>query len=61
MLPALHTVGRPIFFSVMIMVISFIPVFALGGMEGRMFHPLALTKTFAMLGVSILAITLVPA
>lgn len=60
-LPALRTVGRPIFFSVMIMVISFIPVFALGGMEGRMFHPLAWTKTFAMIGVSILAITLVPA
>lgn len=60
-LPALRTVGRPIFFSVMIMVISFIPVFALGGMEGKMFHPLAFTKTFAMIGVSILAITLVPA
>ncbi len=60
-IPALRTVGRPIFFSVMIMLISFIPVFALGGMEGRMFHPLAYTKTFAMLGVSILAVTLVPA
>lgn len=60
-LPAMLTVGRPIFFSVMIMLISFIPVFALGGMEGRMFHPLAWTKTFAMIGVSILAITLVPA
>lgn len=59
--PALKTVGRPIFFSVMIMVISFIPVFALGGMEGKMFHPLAFTKTFAMLGVAVLAITLVPA
>ncbi len=59
--PALQTVGRPIFFSLMIMVISFIPVFALGGMEGRMFHPLAFTKTFALAGVSILAITLVPA
>lgn len=50
-LPALRTLGRPIFFSVMIMVISFIPVFALAGMEGRMFHPLAWTKTFAMVGV----------
>ncbi len=60
-LPALRTVGRPIFFSVMIMLISFIPVFALGGMEGRMFHPLAFTKSFAMIGVAILAITLVPA
>ena len=60
-LPALTSVGRPIFFSLMIMIISFIPVFALGGMEGRMFHPLAFTKTFALIGVSILAITLVPA
>lgn len=60
-LPALTSVGRPIFFSLMIMVISFIPVFALGGMEGRMFHPLAFTKTFAFVGVSVLAVTLVPA
>ena len=60
-LPAMRTVGRPIFFAVIIMVISFLPIFALGGMEGRMFHPLAWTKTFAMVGVAILAITLVPA
>jgi Cu/Ag efflux pump CusA len=59
--PALQTVGRPIFFSLLIMVISFIPVFLLGGMEGRMFHPLAFTKTFALVSVAILAITLVPA
>lgn len=61
LLPAMRTVGRPVFFSIMIMLISFLPVFALGGMEGRMFHPLAWTKTFAMAGVAILAITLVPA
>ncbi|RIK72255.1 MAG: hypothetical protein DCC67_19510, partial [Planctomycetota bacterium] len=61
LIPALQTVGRPIFFSLLIMVISFLPVFALGGMEGRMFHPLAFTKTFALVGVSILAVTLVPA
>jgi Cu(I)/Ag(I) efflux system membrane protein CusA/SilA len=61
LIPALQTVGRPIFFSLLIMVVSFLPVFALGGMEGRMFHPLAFTKTFALVGVSILAITLVPA
>ncbi|MCK6485886.1 MAG: efflux RND transporter permease subunit [Phycisphaerae bacterium] len=54
-------VGKPIFFSVMIMLVSFIPVFALGGMEGKMFHPLAFTKTFAMVGVACLAITFVPA
>jgi Cu(I)/Ag(I) efflux system membrane protein CusA/SilA len=59
--PALQTVGRPIFFSLLIMVVSFMPVFALGGMEGRMFHPLAFTKTFALVAVAILAITLVPA
>ncbi len=59
--PALRTVGRPIFFSLAIMILSFIPVFALTGMEGKMFHPLAYTKSFALIGVSILAITLVPA
>ncbi|MDZ4849624.1 MAG: efflux RND transporter permease subunit, partial [Pirellulaceae bacterium] len=59
--PALKTVGRPIFFSLAIMILSFIPVFALTGMEGKMFHPLAYTKSFALIGVSILAITLVPA
>lgn len=61
LLPSLQAVGRPIFFSVMITLISFIPVFALGGMEGRMFHPLAFTKSFAMAAVAILAITFVPA
>jgi copper/silver efflux system protein len=54
-------VGKPIFFAVMIMLISFLPVFALGGMEGKMFHPLAFTKSFAMIGVALLAITFVPA
>ncbi len=61
LLPALRTVGRPIFFSLAIMIISFIPVFTLSGMEGKMFHPLAYTKTFALVGVAILAITFVPA
>ena len=54
-------VGRPIFFSVMIMLLSFIPVFMLSGREGKLFHPLAFTKSFAMLGVAIISITLVPA
>jgi Cu(I)/Ag(I) efflux system membrane protein CusA/SilA len=54
-------VGKPIFFSVLIMLISFIPVFALGGLEGKMFHPLAFTKSFAMVGEAILAVTFVPA
>jgi len=60
-IPACRTVGRPIFFSVMIILISFIPVFALSGREGKTFHPLAFTKSFAMVGVAILSITLVPA
>ena len=54
-------VGRPIFFSVLIMLLSFLPVFAFGGQEGKLSHPLAFTKSFAMIGVAILAITLVPA
>src|SRR6266436_5960823 len=58
---ACRTVGRPIFFSVMIMLISFIPVFALSGREGKYFHPLAFTKSFALLGVAILSVTVVPA
>ena len=60
-LPACLAVGRPIVFSVAIMLLSFLPVFALGGIEGRMFHPLAYTKTFALASVAVLSITLVPA
>ena len=58
---ACRTVGRPIFFSVLITILSFLPVFALSGREGKLFHPLAYTKTFALIGVAILSITLVPA
>jgi Cu(I)/Ag(I) efflux system membrane protein CusA/SilA len=58
---ALRQVGRPIFFSVVIMVISFLPVFALTGQEGKFFHPLAFTKTFALIGTAIISVTLVPA
>ncbi|NCP04013.1 MAG: efflux RND transporter permease subunit, partial [Deltaproteobacteria bacterium] len=61
LLPHCQSVGRPIFFSVLIMIVSFLPVFALGGMEGKMFHPLAFTKVFAFIGVSIISISLVPA
>ena len=60
-IPACRMVGRPIFFSVMIILISFIPVFALSGQAGKTFHPLAFTKSFAMIGVAIISITLVPA
>ncbi len=53
-------VGRPVFFSMAIIILAFIPVFALTGQEGKLFHPLAFTKTFAMAGATILALTLVP-
>lgn len=60
-LQACRTVGRPIFFSVLIMLLSFVPVFLLTGREGKLFHPLAYTKTFALVGVAVLSVTLVPA
>jgi Cu(I)/Ag(I) efflux system membrane protein CusA/SilA len=60
-IPACRTVGRPIFFSVLIMLISFIPVFALSGREGKYFHPLAFTKSFALVGVALISVTVVPA
>ncbi len=60
-LPACQTVGQPIFFSVLIMLVSFLPVFALSGIDGKMYRPLAFTKTFALFSVAILAVTLVPA
>ncbi|MBN2963318.1 efflux RND transporter permease subunit [Sulfurospirillum sp. T05] len=53
-------VGRPIFFALLIIVVSFLPIFSLGGQEGALFKPLAYTKTFAMLIGAILAITFVP-
>ncbi len=60
-LPACRTVGRPVFFAVLIMLLSFLPVFALEGAEGKMFRPLAATKSLALLAAAVLAITLVPA
>jgi len=59
-LRATHLVIRPIFFAMVIIVLAFIPVFALGGEAGKLFHPLAFTKTFAMAGATVLALTLVP-
>jgi copper/silver efflux system protein len=53
-------VGRPIFFALVLVVVSFFPIFALTGQEGRLFTPLAFTKSFAMLTGAILSITLVP-
>ena len=60
-LEAARQVGRPIFFAMVIIILAFIPVFSLTGQEGKLFHPLAFTKTFAMAGSTVLAITLVPA
>jgi Cu(I)/Ag(I) efflux system membrane protein CusA/SilA len=59
-LAAAKLVGRPIFFSMAIIILAFVPVFALTGMEGKLFHPLAFTKTFAMAASTLLALTLVP-
>ena len=53
-------VGRPIFFALALVVVSFLPIFALSGQEGLLFTPLAFTKTFAMMAGAILSITLVP-
>ncbi|MEZ8146572.1 efflux RND transporter permease subunit [Enterovibrio norvegicus] len=57
---AAEEVGAPLFFSLIIITLSFVPVFALEGQEGKMFSPLAFTKTFAMAASAGLAITLVP-
>jgi len=57
---AAKQVGRPIFFALLLVVISFLPIFALTGQEGRLFTPLAFTKSFAMISGAILSITVVP-
>ena len=59
-LESTRLVGRPVFFSMAIIVLAFIPVFALTGQEGKLFHPLAFTKTFAVLAATVIAVTLVP-
>ncbi len=53
-------VGRPIFFSMLAIILAFVPVFLLTGQEGKLFHPLAYTKTFALIGATLLAVTAVP-
>ncbi len=58
---ALVEVGRPIFFSLLVITVAFLPVFTLTGTEGRLFQPLAFTKTFSMAFAAILSVTLVPA
>lgn len=53
-------VGPALFFSLLVITVSFLPVFTLESQEGRMFRPLAFTKTFSMAGAALLSITLVP-
>ena len=57
---ACKEVGRPIFFSLLLITVSFLPIFTLAGQAGRLFTPLAYTKTFAMFAAAILSITLAP-
>jgi Cu(I)/Ag(I) efflux system membrane protein CusA/SilA len=57
---AAKEVGRPLFFSLLVIAVSFLPIFALEAQEGRLFTPLAYTKTFAMLFATALSVTLTP-
>jgi Cu(I)/Ag(I) efflux system membrane protein CusA/SilA len=57
---ACKEVGRPIFFSLLLITISFLPIFTLAGQAGKLFTPLAYTKTFAMFAAAVLSITLAP-
>ncbi|MDE1171736.1 MAG: CusA/CzcA family heavy metal efflux RND transporter [Verrucomicrobium sp.] len=59
-LAAARLVGRPLFFSLLVITVSFVPVFSLEEQAGRLFKPLAYTKTFAMFFAALLSITLVP-
>src|SRR5687768_2124951 len=59
-LDATRLVARPVFFSMAIILLAFVPVFALTGQEGKLFQPLAFTKTFAVLAATVIAVTLVP-
>src|SRR5215469_5894412 len=57
---AAKSVGRPLFFALLVITVSFIPVFSLEAQEGRLFKPLAYTKTFSMFFAALLGVTLVP-
>jgi Cu(I)/Ag(I) efflux system membrane protein CusA/SilA len=59
-LEASKEVGPALFFSLLIIAVSFLPVFTLEAQEGRLFRPLAFTKTYAMFGAAVLAVTIVP-
>jgi Cu(I)/Ag(I) efflux system membrane protein CusA/SilA len=61
MIEAAIEVGPALFFSLLIITVSFLPIFALEAQEGRLFKPLAYTKTFAMAAAALLSVTLVPA
>lgn len=61
MIDAMKEVGKPIFFALLVITISFLPVFTLEAQEGRLFKPLAYTKTFSMFFAALLAITMTPA
>ncbi len=61
LIDAATEVGPSLFFSLLIITVSFLPVFSLQAQEGRLFSPLAFTKTYAMAGAALLAITVVPA
>ena len=60
LIEAAKEVGRPLFFSLLIITVSFLPIFTLEAQEGRLFRPLAFTKTFAMFFAAFLSITLAP-
>jgi Cu(I)/Ag(I) efflux system membrane protein CusA/SilA len=60
LLAACQEVGPALFFSLLIITVSFLPVFTLESQEGRLFSPLAYTKTFSMAGAALLSVTLVP-
>ena len=60
LIDAAKEVGKPLFFSLLIITVSFLPIFTLEGQEGRLFKPLAFTKTFAMFFAAFLSITLAP-
>jgi Cu(I)/Ag(I) efflux system membrane protein CusA/SilA len=61
MISSIQEVGRSSFFSLLVIAVSFMPIFTLEGIEGRLFKPLAFTKTFAMFFAALLAVTLAPA
>ena len=61
LIEAAHEVGPALFFSLLVITISFLPIFTLEAQEGRLFSPLAFTKTFAMAAAALLSVTLVPA